>query len=687
MRLDETIGIPNFSITSICIDGIHCTPEFRTLKMSFLHKLATGNDFLRKSRQLAIQLPHRCNFHGCFFSIGTFTRRKYCVTVLRYGTTNTLKRNFTKTSISSTFKQRSKKSEFKRLMLLAAPEKWRLSGAIAFLAVSSVVTMAVPFCLGRIIDVIYTLDKEQMQKNLNKLCIVFIAIFLLGGVCNFGRIYFMSTSAYRITQSLRREVYAAILSQETAMFDKKSTGELVGRLTGDAQLVSSAVTSNISDGLRSAIMTGAGIFMMFYVSPQLALVGLSIVPPVAGIAILYGRLVKKISKNVQDSQAELNAIAEERISNIRTVKAFGQEEREVKVYSKKLEGLLAVCYKESLYRALFFGFTGLSGNAIILSVLYYGGVMVSDAALSVGNLSSFLLYAAYVGISLNGLSSFYSEFNKALGASTRLFELIDRHPKISIKGGQILQRELTGEIVFRNIDFSYPTREETWVLRNFNLHISKCSTTAVVGPSGSGKSTIAHLLLRLYDPNEGSILLDDHDLKTLDPAWVKLQIGIVSQEPTLFSGSIRENICYGTENVTEAEIECAAKEANVLKFTEHMRAGLDTIVGERGITLSGGQRQRVAIARALIKKPKILILDEATSALDAENESLVQEALERATHGKTVLTIAHRLSTIRNADKIAVLECGQIVETGTYDELMAREDGVFRKLVKHQTFA
>ncbi|XP_014607825.1 PREDICTED: ATP-binding cassette sub-family B member 10, mitochondrial isoform X3 [Polistes canadensis] len=470
------------------------------------------------------------------------------------------------------------------------------------------------------------------------------------------------------------------------MFDTKSTGELVGRLTGDAQLVSYAVTSNVSDGLRSLIMTTSGISMMFYISPQLALVGLSVVPIVAGIAIINGRYLKKISRNVQDSLAVLNTEAEERISNIRIVKAYAQEIQEVKRYSSKLQDVLKLCYKESLYRGIFFGMTGLSGNVIILSALYYGGVMVSDSTITIGNLSAFLLYAAYVGISLNGLSSFYSELNKALGASSHLFELIDRKPKIPIKGGKILENELTGDIIFQNVNFSYPTRQNSLILRDFNLHIPKHSITAIVGSSGSGKSTVAMLLLRLYDPCKGSVLLDDHDLKELDPIWVKSQIGVVPQEPILFSGTIKENILYGTENVTEHEIEEISKKAHVLEFTNKMKDGLNTIVGEKGITLSGGQRQRIAIARALVKKPKILIFDEATSALDAESERFVQEALEHATHGKTVLTIAHRLSTIKNADKIVVIDQGEVVEIGTYSTLMSLEQGYFKNLVKHQAF-
>ncbi|KAL6266320.1 hypothetical protein P5V15_003177 [Pogonomyrmex californicus] len=653
--------------------------------MTILWKILTNPGILRKSGCCGVHVSQKYLFSSCLTRQPIKLSRKSQLFIgLRHHTIDTV-RSDASTSVVRTVKTK-KRSELKTLILLAAPEKWTLMKAIALLLVSSSVTMAVPFCFGKVIDVINTVEATKMKENLNRLTLALFVVFLIGGVSNFGRVYLMSMAGHRITQSLRKKAYAAILQQETAMFDRESTGELVGRLR-DTQLISSAVTSNVSDGLRSAIMAITGVSMMFYVSPSLALLGLAIVPPVAVIAVIWGRVLKGVSKDLQSSFAVLNTIAEERISNIRTVKAFAQEKREINRYSAKLQDVLKLCYKESLYRGMFFGMTGLSGNAIALSVLYNGVFMVSNSDITIGSLSAFLLYAGYVGVSLNGLSKAYSELNKGLGANTRLFELINRQPLIPIQGGQILKEGLSGNVTFQNVFFVYPTREKIPVLKGFNLNIEKCSMTAIVGSSGSGKSTVASLLLRLYDPTKGSILFDNCDLRLLDPMWVKSQISIVSQEPILFSGSIRDNILYGMESATDFEVEKAARQAHVLQFTEKMTNGLDTIVGERGIALSGGQRQRVAIARALIKKPKILILDEATSALDAESEYFVQEALERAIRGRTVITIAHRLSTIKNADKIVVLDGGQVAETGTYTELMNLEHGHFKKLVKHQTFA
>ncbi|PNF42848.1 ATP-binding cassette sub-family B member 10, mitochondrial [Cryptotermes secundus] len=550
--------------------------------------------------------------------------------------------------------------------------------------------MAVPFCLGRVIDIIYTADHQKMRENLTKLSAVLLAVFLVGGLCNFGRVYLMSVSGQRITQTLRQTVFSSIMKQEIAFFDKNRTGELVNRLSADTSLVSQSVTMNISDGLRSSFMVMAGVSMMFYLSPELALVGLSIVPPLAMMAVVYGRFVRKIAKSVQDSLATAMHVAEERIANIRTVKSFSQESRECDTYNSKLQNVLQLAYKESLARGIFFGLSGFSGNVIVLSVLYYGGIMVSDSSLTVGNLSAFLLYAGYIGVSIGGLSSFYSEMNRALGASTRLWELVDRVPEIPVSGGLVPAKMPAGHITFQNVSFTYPSRPGIRVIHNLTLDIPEASVTAVVGASGSGKSTLAALLLRLYDPDSGTILLDGEPVGQLDPFWLRSHIGSVSQEPVLFSCSIRDNILYGAPNpsaVTEDQLISAAKEANAYDFiTKSFPDGFDTLVGERGVMLSGGQKQRVAIARALIKNPRILLLDEATSALDAESEHLVQEALERIMRGRTVLTIAHRLSTIRNADQITVLEQGHLVEKGTYSDLLSKENGTFRKLVQHQTF-
>ncbi|CAI6363096.1 unnamed protein product [Macrosiphum euphorbiae] len=591
-------------------------------------------------------------------------------------------------STKSTTKETKKifsESKVLRLYSLAKPEKNRLICAVCFLLVSSAVTMAIPFSFGRIVDIIYKSDITEAQSKLVTICAILLPVFLIGAACNFGRIYLINTSGYKITKTLRELLFKSLLSQETAYFDRHRTGELINRLSSDCLLVSQTITTNISDGLRSTIMVASGVSFMFFVSPKLALVGLSIVPPIAALAVIYGRFVRKITRSVQDSLAASNQVAEEKISNIRTVKAFSQENKEMFLYGKKMNEVLQLSIKESFMRGLFFAMTGFSGNFIIISVLYSGGLLVSEQAISVGELSSFLLYAAYTGVSIGGLSTFYSDINRGLGASSRIWEIIDRKPSIPISGGLKPLTDPKGDISFQNIVFNYPNRPDAPILNGLNLEIPSGMIYALVGHSGSGKSTLGHLLLRLYDPQSGQVCLDKTDLKMYDPIWLHGHIGVVSQEPVLFSGTVRENIAYGRERVTDNEIIDAAKEANAYDFiVQQFPDGFDTIVGERGVLLSGGQKQRIAIARALLKNPKILLLDEATSALDAESEKLIQEALQRVSKGRTVLTIAHRLSTIKNADKLAVIFNGKIAELGSYDALMSIENGLFRKLNKNQ---
>ena len=557
--------------------------------------------------------------------------------------------------------------------------------------------MAVPYAIGKIIDIIYNMDQlkqseQESQKiiirqRLEKVCAGLTAVFLVGGLCNFGRVYLMRVSGQNITAALRSNLFSSLVKQDTAFFDKNKTGELLNRLSADSQLVSLTVTQQVSDGLRSGLMTLAGVGMMFFMSPQLAMVGLATVPPVSLLAIVMGRRVRGVSRELQDTLAVSTEMAEEKLANIRTVRAFAMETREMANYTETMDNVLRVAYKEAMINAKFYGMTGLSGNLIILTVLYYGGNLVTTDVITVGNLASFVLYSAYVGIGLSGVSSFYAEMMKGLGASSRLWELIDRRSAIPVSGGEVPAAPPAGLIKFENVSFSYPTRPDVAVLRNLDLVIPANAVVAVVGGSGSGKSTLGSLLLRLYDPDQGRVTLDGADIRQLDPGFLRRFVGTVSQEPVLFSSSIRDNILYGAADpaaVTQEQLETAAREANAHGFVSRFPEGYDTLVGERGVMLSGGQKQRVAIARAILKNPGVLLLDEATSALDAQSEHEVKEALERVMRGRSVITIAHRLSTIRNADLVAVVEDGAIAEFGDYHTLLL-QNGKFATLVRQQT--
>ncbi|CAI9177495.1 unnamed protein product [Rangifer tarandus platyrhynchus] len=584
----------------------------------------------------------------------------------------------------------ARRSEAQKLLSLAQPERRRLAAAVGFLAVSSVITMSAPFFLGKIIDVIYTDPSADCSSSLTRLCLALGGVFLCGAVANAVRVYLMQTSGQRIVNRLRASLFSSVLRQEVAFFDKTRTGELINRLSADAALLGRSVTENLSDGLRAGAQASVGIGMMFFVSPKLATFVLSVVPPVSIIAVLYGRYLRKLTKVTQDSLAQATQLAEERIGNIRTVRAFGKEMTEIEKYTSKVDHVMQLARKEAFARAGFFGATGLSGNLIVLSVLYKGGLLMGSAHMTVGELSSFLMYAFWVGISVGGLSSFYSELMKGLGAGSRLWELLEREPELPFNEGAVLnEKNFQGALEFKNVHFAYPARPEVPIFQDFSLSIPSGSVTALVGPSGAGKSTVISLLLRLYDPVSGTISLDGHDIRQLNPVWLRSKIGTVSQEPILFSCSIAENIAYGADDpasVTTAQIEQAAAVANAAAFIQNFPQGFNTVVGEKGVLLSGGQKQRIAIARALLKNPKILLLDEATSALDAENEHLVQQALDRLMEGRTVLIIAHRLSTIKNASMVAVLDLGRIIECGKHEELLLKPDGMYRKLMNKQSF-
>ncbi|CAL1527144.1 unnamed protein product, partial [Lymnaea stagnalis] len=566
---------------------------------------------------------------------------------------------------------------------------YHFAGAICCLVISSAVTLSVPFFIGKIIDLIYTSEKENMLSTLRTFCASLIVIFIIGGLANFGRVYILQSASQRIVKQLREKLFTRIMHQEVGFFDKTKTGELINRLAVDTQVVAQSMSQNISDGFRAILQASTGIGMMSFISAKLTLISMGIVPPVAIGSIIYGRYLRKITKQVQNSLADATQVAEEKIATIRTVRAFAHEPKECKAYSDGVEKVLQLSYKESLARAIFWGFTGFSGNVIIISVFYFGGHMMAESNISMGDLTAFLLYAAYVGASLNGITSFYTELNRGVAASERIWNLIDRKPLIdSMSKPAITLNAIEGEIGMKNMAFSYPSRPDAKIFSDLSLSIPAGSITAIVGPSGSGKSTLGALLLRFYDPDAGIITLDGHDIRDFEPRWLRSKIGIVSQEPILFSTTIKENISYGSEipeTVQMDEIIYAAKKANAYNFIQEFPDGFNTLVGERGIMLSGGQRQRVAIARAILKNPKILILDEATSALDAESEYQVQDALEGLMVGRTVLVIAHRLSTIKSADNIVVLDSGKVVESGPYDHLIGLKDGLFKKLVERQT--
>lgn len=459
--------------------------------------------------------------------------------------------------------------DIKRLFQLAKPEIKSISAAIGLLLISSSVTMSVPFSMGKIIDIVTHPNMEgYLGLSMPQFMGLLSAVFAVGAIANSGRVLLFRLAGERIIQRLRNDLYKNILKQNMAFFDKNRTGELISRLSVDTAIVGKSITGNVSDGLRALATAVVGSSMMFWVSPKLTAVMMVVVPPVSIFGILYGRYVKNLSRKTQTALSEITKLGEERISSIRTVQAFAKEKEEGNRYWNRVMGVYDLARKEAIASAVFFGGAGLSGNLAILAVLWYGGHMVMDNAITIGELASFMLYTAYVGTSLGGLTSFYSEIMKGTGAAERLFDLMNQQSPIKLNSGKILDN-LQGKIEFENVCFSYPTRPHSPIFDKLSLDIRPGTVVAIVGASGSGKSTIGSMLLRYYDPDHGNIYIDDTNLKDINLTWWRENVGVVSQEPTLFAGTIRDNIAYGRENATMDEIREAAIKPIVPHLLNH----------------------------------------------------------------------------------------------------------------------
>ena len=581
----------------------------------------------------------------------------------------------------------SKKPKFsrvtvRRIMNLARPQARRIMGGIIFLLLASGLMLVYPKAIGDIID---QAIKAGDRAQIDQIALTMGVVFVLQGIAMALRFYLFTTAGERVVTQLRQDLFASLMSQEVGFFDERKTGELTNRLASDTTVLQNAVSVNISMGLRNAAQAVGGIALLLYTSPVLTGLMLAIVPTVAIGAVVYGRRVRGLSKQTQDALAAANEVAEEGLSGIRTVRSFAAERHEVERYRETTERAYDVARRRVSQSAIFMAAASSASYLASAVVLWYGGRLVLDGKMTVGNLTSFLIYSMMVAFALGALTDLWADFMRATGAAERVFELIDRKPAIPASGGERLP-SVQGRVEFQQVRFAYPTRPDVPVLQGIDLKLDPGEVVAIVGPSGAGKSTIAGLLARMYDPQGGRLLLDGRPLGTLDPEWLRQQIGTVAQEPMLFASSIEDNIRYGRRDATDAEIEAAARAANAHEFISRFPEGYRTLVGERGVQLSGGQKQRIAIARAMLKNPRLLVLDEATSALDAESEHLVQEALDRLMKGRTTLIIAHRLSTVIGADRVLVLEGGQVVQSGNHAALMGQE-GLYRRLVERQFVA
>jgi ABC-type multidrug transport system fused ATPase/permease subunit len=520
--------------------------------------------------------------------------------------------------------------------------------------------------------------------SLNFILLLLFLQLLVQTIFSYMRIYLLTEVGEKSLADIRGDLYSNIIKQPMSFFSEQRVGDLSNRMSSDLSQIQDAISFTLAEFLRGIFTLIIGLTFIFFISTELALVMLSVVPVIAVIAVVFGMRIRKMARKAQDQLADSNTIVQETFSGIAIVKAFTSEWFEVSRYKKSILGVVTTAISNARYRGAFVSFMIFSVFGAISFVIWWGAGMIKAGELTTGQLTMFVIFSAFVGGTFAGFADMFSQLQKTLGATQRVRELLRLTGEpVTIKNLANNTQKLQGNVTFNNVDFAYPSRKEVTVLKNLQFSVKAGEQVALVGPSGAGKSTIAALLLLFYEPTNGEIYFDDKPQKSYDLTYLRSQMAYVPQDVMLFGGTIAENIAYGKFNATEYEIELAAKQANAHEFISKFPEGYKTIVGERGMKLSGGQRQRIAIARAILKNPAILILDEATSSLDSESEKLVQEALDNLMKNRTSFVIAHRLSTIKNANRILVLNNGTITESGTHNELMAL-NATYKKLVDMQ---
>ncbi|KAK4329380.1 hypothetical protein Pmani_000263 [Petrolisthes manimaculis] len=574
---------------------------------------------------------------------------------------------------------------------LLKPQLHNFLLAVASALVVSLVNVQVPILLGEVVNVVAKFTREAAREGRNFMqeiyapSIKLVKCYVVQAVFTFSYITFLTRMGERMADDLRHQLFNSFLKQDIAFYDRHKTGELVNRLTADVQDFKSSFKMCISQGMRSITqIIGCGV-SIYFISPQLAGVTGLLVPLIIASGTALGSLLRSLSRQAQHQVAVATGVADECLSNMRTVRAFAMEEEETRLFTQEVDRSRQLNEALGTGIGIFQAGSNLFLNGIVMGILFAGGHLIATNEMQAGDLMSFLVASQTIQKSLAQLGIMFGTYVRGTSAGARVFEFINLTPEIPVKGGKIIPyHSLMGNIEFRNVSFAYPTRPDQEVLNNFNLRIPAGRMVALVGASGGGKSTVAQLLERFYDVVRGSITIDGEDLRTLDPAWLRGRVvGFINQEPILFATTVMENIRYGFPAASDEEVIQAAKTANAHDFIESFPDGYNTVVSERGVAVSGGQKQRIAIARALLKNPRILVLDEATSALDAESEAVVQEALSRTVEGRTVLVIAHRLSTIQNANIIAVMQHGRLVEIGTHEDLK-KMGGIYADLIRQQ---
>lgn len=556
-----------------------------------------------------------------------------------------------------------------------------VAGALTSLALAAITSLTLPLAVRRMIDHGFT---QSDGRFINSYFAMLMIMAVVLAVASAMRYYFVITIGERIVADLRRDVFAHVTRLSPSFFDVNQSGEIVSRLTADTTQIKSAVGATASVALRNLILCIGAMGMMIVTSPKLSSLVIGAIPLIVFPLVAFGRSVRKRSRAAQDTLANASAFANETIAATRTVQAFNGEDAAATRYGSAVESAYEAARAAIRSRALLTGIAITLIFGSVVAVLWVGAHSVLAGTLSAGTLGQFLLYAVISAGSLGALSEVWGELSQAAGAADRLTELLDEVSPIAAPAHpQALPSPSLGRVEFSDVHFAYPSRPGKSALHGLSFTIAPGETVAIVGPSGAGKSTVFSLLLRFYDPQQGSVTIDGVDAQLTTPDELRWRIAIVPQDVTIFAASIHDNIAFGRPGASRDEIRVAALAAQADEFITRLDQGYETEVGERGITLSGGQRQRIAIARAILKNAPVLLLDEATSALDAESETLVQKALDGLVDGRTTLVIAHRLATVLKADRILVMDQGRVVEEGTHQSLI-RHGGIYARLARLQ---
>ncbi len=568
--------------------------------------------------------------------------------------------------------------QWRRLLSYLTAYKLRLLLSTVGLCFAAALSLVFPAVIQRVIDSVFS---DADIALLDTITLALLAVFMFRSLASFVQNYNLNYVGEKIVVDIRCQLYAHFQTLSIKYYNDRRVGELISRISSDVTVVRTVLTGNISTFLQQTLTLVGSVAIMFYLNWRLTLFIIVLMPIIVAVAFVLGNAIRRTSTRVQDEIAGATVVAEEVFQNIREVKSFVRESYEIARYNSAIEIAFRAAVKLLTIRSVFGPIIAFFAFAGLALILWFGGREVLDGRLSAGELIAFLIYGLTVAANFAGVISMYSQVQEALGATKRVFEILDTPPDVRDRPKAKKLAEVRGAIFLRGVSFAYEDGLE--VLSDIDLEIEEGEIIALVGPSGAGKSTLFNLIPRFYDVDAGAICIDGHDIRDVTQSSLRGHIGIVPQETLLFGGSVRENILYGRLEASEAEMIEAAKSANAHDFIMELPKGYDSIVGERGVKLSGGQRQRVAIARALLKNPSILLLDEATSSLDNESEQLVQEALARLMRDRTTLIIAHRLSTVRVAHRIAVLDKGRVIEIGRHEDLIAQR-GLYAKLYEMQ---